>query len=300
MADAFTKTIREYRLDFATPYAAISSALAASGMRLWVDAHASASDAVRAAVRNRDENAHQLAAALWIRILAQQGRFQEALQLELPLARAPLPGAKAELVSSRALALASAGRVSDAQEALSEIRGLSKVIEPAVLIAAVDAISALKEHQPDAVERVVELERIAFQRGALDMLVTAYRTTPELLSVLLRASAQRDRFVGLIRRVGDEDLTEVVGQPIHAGHDPRQTLSPREREVYELLIQRLTNREIAKLLFIEESTVKVHVHHIYDKLGVRSRLALTVQATLERSGQATSATDVTSRDDISS
>jgi DNA-binding NarL/FixJ family response regulator len=52
--------------------------------------------------------------------------------------------------------------------------------------------------------------------------------------------------------------------------------------VYELLIQRLTNREIARLLFIEESTVKVHVHHIYDKLGVRSRVALTVQAQLER------------------
>ncbi len=46
------------------------------------------------------------------------------------------------------------------------------------------------------------------------------------------------------------------------------------------LIQRLTNREIAKILFIEESTVKVHVHHIYDKLGVRSRIAL------DRTGEA--------------
>jgi DNA-binding NarL/FixJ family response regulator len=127
-----------------------------------------------------------------------------------------------------------------------------------------------------------------FARGALDLLVTAYRVSPEILGVLLRVSVQRDRFVSMLRRVGDEDLASLIGQPI-VPDDPRRTLSPREREVYELLIQRMTNREIAKLLFIEESTVKVHVHHIYDKLGVRSRLALTVQATLERSAQATSA-----------
>ena len=102
------------------------------------------------------------------------------------------------------------------------------------------------------------------------------------MSVLLRSSKQRGRLVGLIRRAQDEDLTTLVGQPTFAGGDPRDDLTRREREVYELVIQRLTNREIARLLFIEESTVKVHVHHIYDKLGVRSRVALTVQAKLER------------------
>jgi DNA-binding NarL/FixJ family response regulator len=92
----------------------------------------------------------------------------------------------------------------------------------------------------------------------------------------------------------------VIGQPISTADDLRSTLSPREREVYELVVQRLTNREIARLLFIEESTVKVHVHHIYDKLGVRSRLDLIVQATLERSGQATSAIGPTSTDGAAS
>ena len=65
----------------------------------------------------------------------------------------------------------------------------------------------------------------------------------------------------------------------------------REREVYDLLGQGLTNLQIAQLLFISEGTVKVHVHHIYDKLGIRSRTALAVQAALERSDQATSAMD---------
>jgi DNA-binding NarL/FixJ family response regulator len=99
---------------------------------------------------------------------------------------------------------------------------------------------------------------------------------------MTRQTRRPDRLLGLIRRAHDDDLTTLVGQPTFAGGDPKDRLSRREREVYELLIQRLTNREIARLLFIEESTVKVHVHHIYDKLGVRSRVALTVQAQLER------------------
>jgi DNA-binding NarL/FixJ family response regulator len=51
-----------------------------------------------------------------------------------------------------------------------------------------------------------------------------------------------------------------------------ETLSPRELEVYELIVQGRTNREISKTLFIAESTTKVHVHHILEKLGVRSRV----------------------------
>jgi Response regulator containing a CheY-like receiver domain and an HTH DNA-binding domain len=50
-----------------------------------------------------------------------------------------------------------------------------------------------------------------------------------------------------------------------------ETLSPREREVHELLAQGRSNREIAKTLFISESTVKVHVRHILEKLGVHTR-----------------------------
>ena len=48
-------------------------------------------------------------------------------------------------------------------------------------------------------------------------------------------------------------------------------LSARETEVFDLLCQGLRNHEIGSALFIAPSTVKVHVRHILEKLGVRTR-----------------------------
>jgi DNA-binding NarL/FixJ family response regulator len=166
-----------------------------------------------------------------------------------------------------------------------------------VLIQATAAVCALKTHETDAVDRVLELEETAVTRGALDVLVATYRSTPELLAVLMHASAHPELVRSLVRRAGDQDLAEFLGHPVSATSDARLKLTPRERDVYELMVQGLKNREIARLLYIEESTVKVHAHHIYDKLGIRSRTALTVYAMLERSDQATSAMDSISSDD---
>jgi DNA-binding CsgD family transcriptional regulator len=51
-------------------------------------------------------------------------------------------------------------------------------------------------------------------------------------------------------------------------------LSKREGEILELLLQGKENREIEELLFISIRTVKNHVHHIFRKMGVRSRAQL--------------------------
>jgi DNA-binding NarL/FixJ family response regulator len=55
-------------------------------------------------------------------------------------------------------------------------------------------------------------------------------------------------------------------------------LSQRELEVLRLVAGGGTNREVARTLFISEATVKTHLLHLYDKLGVRDRASAVAEA----------------------
>ena len=55
-------------------------------------------------------------------------------------------------------------------------------------------------------------------------------------------------------------------------------LTPRERELVELVRQGLRNRDIANRLGVTEGTVKVYLHSIFDKVGVGSRTELAIRA----------------------
>lgn len=56
-----------------------------------------------------------------------------------------------------------------------------------------------------------------------------------------------------------------------AGSQGLNKLSPRERHILDLVGQRLSNKEIARTLGLEVSTIKNHVHNIIAKLGVKNR-----------------------------
>ena len=57
-----------------------------------------------------------------------------------------------------------------------------------------------------------------------------------------------------------------------------EPLSKREIDVLRLLAIGFSNQEIAQALVITESTVKMHLKHLYGKLDVRNRLQAVVQA----------------------
>ena len=63
-----------------------------------------------------------------------------------------------------------------------------------------------------------------------------------------------------------------------AEREATETLTPREIEIVRMVAQGLRNRVIAEKLSLSEGTVKVHLHNIYQKLGVDGRLELVLCA----------------------
>jgi len=88
----------------------------------------------------------------------------------------------------------------------------------------------------------------------------------------------------LLRRFGD--LTRAAEDPARRARDDDrraaaarlQVLTDREREVFDALVQGLSNAEIAEKLWLSESTVKTHVGRVLQKLGMRDRVLAVVFA----------------------
>ena len=60
-------------------------------------------------------------------------------------------------------------------------------------------------------------------------------------------------------------------------HQPNKILTKREKEVFELLVQDKTTKDIAQELFISEKTVRNHISNTIQKLGVEGRSQAVVE-----------------------
>jgi DNA-binding NarL/FixJ family response regulator len=111
--------------------------------------------------------------------------------------------------------------------------------------------------------------------GAWDAIVSTVRAEPAVLATVADAG-EIDHFLRrALRSSADHDLARKAAG-IDLGPRARSgargsLLTRREREVLELIKEGLTNREIAKALFLSQATVKVHVRHILEKTGSRTR-----------------------------
>jgi DNA-binding CsgD family transcriptional regulator len=183
---------------------------------------------------------------------------------------------RAELLATRAVALACGGSAADAERLASEALDLSRAVEIPVLAGVARCIQASEAGDPAAEVLAADLARVARETRYVDGLIAGYRGYPELGRLIAADTGHRRWLRDLMTTARDDDLLRVVGLGALGGADV--SLSPREAEVFHLMRQGHSNREIAAVLFISEATVKVHAHHIYDKLGVRSRTEAVLKA----------------------
>ena len=283
----------EYRVDVAISHARAMLGYSQAGLRDFAGAETQLRRARDAARSVNDPFAEHNAYALMVRVLLQQGRAAEACAIEPPDVTESVRSMRGEVLASRALALAVLGRLHEAIELGQDAVSLTHGIEARVLWSAIRAVVALKARDSSLVALAQELVSVAFEAEAVDLFVCAYRSSPELLSTLLAAPASSEQTVFAITRAGDHHIATAMGLEVMGALDPRASLSTREREVYDLVCAGLSNREIAAKLFISEATVKAHVHHVFDKLGIRSRTALAMNAIHERVRHATSVIEPT-------
>lgn len=154
-----------------------------------------------------------------------------------------------------------------------------------------DGLALIERTDPDVVlmdlrmpgtggtEAIRQLRRRDRRRPRV-LVLTTYDTDRDIRGAL---EAGADGF--LLKDARRDDLLRAVhdlaaGRPVLApaalavlasGRDPRRELSGREVEVLRLVADGCTNRAVGSRLGIGEATVKTHLGHVYEKLGVADR-----------------------------
>jgi ATP/maltotriose-dependent transcriptional regulator MalT len=269
---------RAYDVRFVLPHALAHSAGAHLGLKNMKNCEAVLRSA-QTAVRDLDDFHTKVNInALRARMLLAQGRLHDALDFvpEPDWSREPGKGMKGEYLSTRAVALACAGKTRAAESLAARSEEASVQAEARVLAPCARTIGAMVDGHDPAGYAADVLSAVR-ATGNRDSLICAYRAYPQLLLALHDAGNRPSELEEVVCAGGDVALARKVGLHLDGGQH-RQSLTPREQEVLELLHKGMTNRQIAQALWISETTAKVHIRHIFRKLNVHSRTQAVLEA----------------------
>lgn len=165
-------------------------------------------------------------------------------------------------------------RCIDGEQALKTVRSfLPDVLVLDLRMPVMDGLAVLREIKREGLPTKVVLLTAGLDD---DEMISALRLG--VSGVILKVMASR-LLIECIRTVAgggrwiEKDLEDRAVQRTTC--DPHGTgLSPREIEVVRMVSRGMRNRQIAQLLFISEATVKVHLHNVYEKLALKSRVEL--------------------------
>jgi DNA-binding NarL/FixJ family response regulator len=165
-----------------------------------------------------------------------------------------------------------------------------------------EGVALYEQHTPDVVlmdlrmpvlDGVGAIEQIRAKRPSAHILVlTTYDSDADLVRAIeagatgyLLKDAPRDELFRSIRASarGESALSAAVASRLMSRMraPAEENLSTREIEVLQLVARGTSNKEIGKQLHISTATVKTHLIHIFDKLGVKDRTS-AVTVALER------------------
>ena len=183
------------------------------------------------------------------------------------------------------------GEAADGREAIDQVRALlPDVVLMDIRMPELDGLEASRRILGDGVAgdeppKILMLTTFdldeyvyeALRAGASGFLLKD--TPPEQLVAAIHVVAAGDALLSpsITRRVISE-FVKGTGPKPQAQFPRLQDLTAREREVLGLIARGLSNAEIAKTLFVSETTVKTHVARILMKLGLRDRVQAVVLA----------------------
>lgn len=178
------------------------------------------------------------------------------------------------------------GEAADGRDAVEQTRRLRPdVVLMDVRMPDLDGISATREILAvSSTVRILILTTFeeddyifgALRAGASGFLLK--RTRPENLIGAIHTVAAGDSLLSpsVARKVIERLAAQPMPEP--ASRERLDRLTPREREVLELVARGFSNAEIAAALFVEESTVKTHVRRVLTKLRLRDRIQAVIFA----------------------
>jgi two-component system nitrate/nitrite response regulator NarL len=164
------------------------------------------------------------------------------------------------------------------------------------------ALAQIEEHQPDVAlldYKLPELDGLAVTNAVVRdgmttrvLIVSAFADSGVVYRALemgaagfVSKEARREQIVDAVLACARGD--DVIPPELAAGlvseirlrkRDDRPVLTPREHEILELIAAGKSLPAIGKQLYLSVTTVKTHVQHLYDKLGVSDRAAAVASA----------------------
>jgi DNA-binding NarL/FixJ family response regulator len=278
-ADALSAEAERSGLDFAVDYALLCKAASFVGIR----SVGLAKDAIRS-LESSDASRHVRAnlAIVGARLKIATGDLDGATVILAREPELPTLGVSGEFHAFSAMVHAACGRTDDAAFHLDLASAPPRLRYAEVAANAAAARAVMHAGDRDRVSEAAAYVHDAFARGHCDVLVAACRASPQLAADAIAGGASQT-LEALFSASNDIDLGRRLGLAMHREYRRKSGLSPREIQVCELMTAGRSNADIATTLFISESTVKVHIRHIFEKLGVHTRAEVAAMSGLTSS-----------------